>query len=50
MNRETVVLGHGVQLNISAQGHLSEKVHYCMLTTHVVPAFFAVMTLHYGHF
>lgn len=43
-------VGCCMQLNISAQVHLSEKVHYRMLDTHVIPAVFAVMRLHYGHF
>ena len=43
-------MGYCVHLNISAQVHLSEKVHYRMLDTHVISDFCAVMKLHYGHF
>jgi len=32
------------------QVHLSEKVHYRMLDTHVIPAVCVVMRVHYGHF
>jgi hypothetical protein len=50
MSRELSVVGYCVHLNISAELHLSEKVRYCMLDTHVIPDFYAIMRLHYGHF